>query len=199
MYIEEATTMISRRDFLKSAGAATLAVAAAGILAGCSTPSNEPAPAPSEPETPATGNTFELAKGLTLTILGTTRANVLPNGTKQYLAVKFKLSNNTGKDLPVDAFTTKNFKSNLNGTWEFPIADKDLSDSQKKFLLNTADAPWMGYYEYDDAVGGNRGTGWGLNGTDLEAAICYMTDTSKTSMDLYITYGSKVFKTTLSI
>lgn len=187
--------MITRRDFLKSAGAATLAVAAAGILAGCSdstSSKNDPAPAPTpdEPVTPVTSKTVTLEDGVTLSILGTARANVLPNGTMQYLGVKIKLSNTTSKDVTLKDI---NFKSNLNGSWEFPKHGTDLSDSMKQFLLNTVDAPWIGYYEE------TFGQAFGTAGTDLEAAICYMTDTSKTNMDLYVTYGSKVFKFNLDV
>ena len=184
--------MISRRDFLKGAGVAALAVAATGVLAGCSTtnlPNNDPAPAPDQPETPA-AKTVTLDDGVTLTILGTTRANVLPNGTKQYLAVKFKLDNASKDDVTI---TEKNFKSNLNGSWEFPISSDKLSNSQQKFLKETVDTPWIGYYEDE------FGTAFGAAGTALEAAVCYMTDTSKTNMDLIVTYGSKVFKFNLDI
>ena len=56
--------MISRRDFLKGAGVAALAVATTGMLAGCSVnvPGNPGAPAPSEPETPAASKTLTLAE-----------------------------------------------------------------------------------------------------------------------------------------
>ena len=188
--------MITRRDFLKGAGVVALAVATTGVLAGCSDSSSStnntpaPAPTPDEPVTPAPASqTVTLEDGVTLTILGTTRANVLPNGTKQYLAVKFKLNNTTAHDVTI---TENNFKSNLNGKWEFPIASSKLSDSQKKFLVSS-DVPYIGYYEEE------FGNPFGAAGTALEAAVCYMTDTSKTAMDLYVTYGKKVFKFALSV
>ena len=78
--------MISRRDFLKGAGVAALAVATTGMLAGCSVnvPGNPGAPAPSEPETPAASKTLTLAEGVTLTFTGTVREKVIPTGTLQY-------------------------------------------------------------------------------------------------------------------
>lgn len=192
MYIEEATIMISRRNFLKGAGVAALAVAATGVLAGCSdanVPGNTPAPAPSEPETPAAGNTITLAEGVTLTFTGTVREKVIPSGTLQYLAVKFKLNNESKKNVTI---SENNFKTNLNGKWEFPIASDKLSDSQKQFLFEKADAPYIDYY----AEGGDP---FGTADTELEAAICYMTKSTESKMDLMVTYGAKVFKVTLDI
>ena len=213
--------MISRRNFLKGAGAAVLAVAATGVLAGCSdanVPNNTPAPAPTEPETPAVSNTVTLEDGVTLTILGTTREKVMPNGDLQYLAVKFELNNETKKDVTI---TENNFKTNLNGKWEFPVATKKLSDSQKQFL-ERADVPYIGYYgeggdydintkpdfdpEHPIVPGKGYGFdpnqtvhGFGAAGTDLEAAVLYMTKTTESKMDLVVTYGAKVFKFNLAI
>lgn len=193
MYIEEAIIMISRRNFLKGAGAAVLAVAATGVLAGCSdanVPGNTPAPAPSEPETPAAGNTLTLAEGVTLTFTGVVREKVIPTGTLQYLAVKFKLNNETKKNVTI---SESNFKTNLNGKWEFPIAADKLSDSQKQFLFEKADAPYINYYKEE------MGDAFGTAGTELEAAVCYMTKSTESKMDLVVTYGAKVFKVTLDI
>lgn len=182
--------MISRRDFLKSAGVAALAVATTGMLAGCSVPTNPDAPAPSEPETPAASNTVTLADGVTLTFTGTVREKVIPSGTLQYLAIKFKLNNETDKNVTI---SENNFKTNLNGKWEFPIAADKMGDSQKQFLFEKADAPFIGYY---DAMGGEP---FGAAGTDLEAAVLYMTKSTESKMDLMVTYGAKVFKVTLDI
>lgn len=218
--------MISRRDFLKSAGVAALAVATTGMLAGCSVPTNPDAPAPSEPETPAASNTVTLADGVTLTILGTTREKVLPNGDLQYLAVKFKLNNESKKNVTI---TENNFKTNLNGKWEFPVASDKLTKAQKQFL-ERADVPYIGYYsegnytidskpDYDpdkvpdmnpdhkpskdDYVAGFDPVqtihGFGTAGTDLEAAVVYMTRTTESKMDLVVTYEGKVFKFNLAV
>ena len=189
--------MISRRDFLKGAGVAALAVATTGMLAGCSVnvPGNPGAPAPSEPETPAASKTLTLAEGVTLTFTGTVREKVIPTGTLQYLAIKFKLNNETKKNVTI---SENNFKTNLNGKWEFPIAPNKLSDSQKQFLFEKADAPFMGYYE---AMGGEPfgGEPFGAAGTDLEAAICFMTQSTESKMDLVVTYDAKVYKVALDI
>lgn len=204
--------MISRRDFLKSAGVAALAVATTGMLAGCSVPTNPDAPAPSEPETPAASNTVTLADGVTLTITGTVREKVIPSGSLQYLAVKFKLNNETEEDVTI---SEDNFKTNLNGKWEFPIASDELSDSQKKFLFEKADAPYIDYYSEPeqgtkpgkgpkDGVKDNMGVvangqGFGAAGTDLEAAVCFLTKSTDSKMDLMVTYDAKVFKFNLAI
>lgn len=208
--------MISRRDFLKGAGVATLAVAATGMLAGCSVPNNTPAPAPSEPETPAASNTVTLADGVTLTILGTVREKA---GVFDYLAVKFKLNNESDKNVTI---TENNFKANLRGQWVFPIAAEELTNAQKQFLLNKADAPYIGYYGEvhkpekkddldgdmmvddtqvgdDDMMQPNGGFAFGTAGTELEAAVCFQAKTTETKMDLVVTYGGKVFKFNLAI
>jgi hypothetical protein len=189
--------MISRRDFLKGAGVAALAVATTGMLAGCSVnvPGNPGAPAPSEPETPAASKTLTLAEGVTLTFTGTVREKVIPTGTLQYLAIKFKLNNETKKNVTI---SENNFKTNLNGKWEFPIAPNMMSDSQKQFLFEKAGAPFMGYYE---TMGGEPfgGGPFGAAGTDLEAAICFMTQSTESKMDLVVTYDAKVYKVALDI
>ena len=128
-------------------------------------------------------------EGVTLTFTGTVREKVIPSGTLQYLAIKFKLNNESKKNVTI---SENNFKTNLNGKWEFPIASDKLSDSQKQFLFEKADAPYIDYY----AEGGDP---FGTADTELEAAICYMTKSTESKMDLMVTYGAKVFKVTLDI
>lgn len=181
--------MISRRNFLKGAGAAALAVAATGVLAGCSdanVPGNTPAPAPSEPETPAAGNTVTLADGVTLTVTGTARKDA---GVFQYLAIKFKLNNETHKDVK---FTNKHIKAHVNGKWVFPVDADKLTDAQKDFLFNVADAPFIDYYA-------GTGAAFGTAGTELEAAAFFQVKADQTEMDVIIDYGAKVFKFKLAI
>lgn len=201
--------MISRRDFLKSAGVAALAVATTGVLAGCSVPTNPDAPAPSEPETPAASNTVTLADGVTLTMTGTARKDA---GVFQYLAVKFKLNNETDKDV---TFTNKNIKAYVNGKWAFPIEAAALTQAQKDFLLNVADAPYIDFYSEPeqgtkpgkgpkDHVKDNMGVvangqGFGTAGTELEAAACFQVKADQTETDVVVTYGAKVFKFHLAI
>ena len=180
--------MISRRNFLKGAGAAALAVAATGVLAGCSdanVPGNTPAPAPSEPETPAAGNTVTLADGVTLTVTGTARKDA---GVFQYLAIKFKLNNETDENV---TFTNKNIKAHVNGQWVFPV-DK-LTEAQKAFLFDVADAPYIDYYAE------NNGEAFGTAGTELEAAAFFQVKADQTEIDVIVDYGAKVFKFKLAI
>ena len=196
--------MITRRDFLKGAGVVALAAATSVVLTGCdsgSSTTNTPAPAPdpSEPVTPAepTTQTITLANGITLTITGTTRANVLTNGSKQYVAVKFKLNNTTDTDFK---FTEKHFLSDVNGKWERPVDTTHMWRTNEKtgeleiarpdlreFFLETADAPYISYYEEEyDAATGSNGVCFGAAHTNLEAAICYMIEGSKSTMNLYV-------------
>lgn len=197
--------MISRRDFLKGAGVATLAVAATGMLAGCSVPNNTPAPAPDD-TTPAASNTITLADGVTLTILGTVRENA---GVLDYVAVKFNLNNESEKDV---LFSEINFKANLNGQWVRPIASDKLTNAQKQFLFNKVGAPYIGYYgevresEKKDDIEINSdmmvpdgGIAFGTAGTDLDAAVCFQVKPTETKMDLAVRYGTKTYKFTLDI
>lgn len=98
--------------------------------------------------------------------------------------------NETKKNVTI---SENNFKTNLNGKWEFPIAPNKLSNSQKQFLFEKADAPFMGYYE---AMGDEP---FGAAGTDLEAAVCFMTQSTESKMDLVVTYDAKVYKVALDI
>ena len=201
MYMRRLTTMISRRDFLKCAGVAALAVAATGVLAGCNTiPTPTPAPAPDP--APAV-QTATLADGVVLTIESTARENVLPNSTTgtQYLGVKIKLANDSKENVKLN---WKNFKCNASGKWEFAMNGEKLGSTRKKWLEEKLDAPYIGYYgkgeEPDDNMGVDANiNSFGAAGTTLEAGLLFTTTTETKTCDLYVTYGSKVFKFTLDI
>lgn len=213
MYMRRLTTMISRRDFLKGAGVAALAVAATGVLAGCSDAATNtiptPTPAPAPDPAPAV-QTATLADGVVLTIESTARENVLPNSTTgtQYLGVKIKLANDSKENVKLN---WKNFKCNASGKWEFAMDAEKLGSTRKKWLEEKLDAPYIGYYgkgeKPGDGFGGsddNMGVDANINsfgaaGTTLEAGLLFTTTTETKTCDLYVTYGSKVFKFTLDI
>ena len=75
---------ISRRDFLKTAGVMTLAVAAAGVLAGCNTTS-VPAPEANKPEVTTNSVSYTGYFGDKLTIESVGRYNVYNNRDKKEL------------------------------------------------------------------------------------------------------------------
>lgn len=205
--------MISRRDFLKGAGVAALAVAATGVLAGCSDAAANtiptPTPAPAPDPAPAV-QTATLADGVVLTIESTARENVLPNSTTgtQYLGVKIKLANDSKENVKLN---WKNFKCNASGKWEFAMNAEKLGSTRKKWLEEKLDAPYIGYYGKGVELGGgavdpdgNMGVDANINsfgaaGTTLEAGLLFTTTTETKTCDLYVTYGSKVFKFTLDI
>ena len=198
--------MISRRDFLKGAGVAALAVAATGVLAGCSDAATNtiptPTPAPAPDPAPAV-QTATLADGVVLTIESTARENVLPNSTTgtQYLGVKIKLANDSKENVKLN---WKNFKCNASGKWEFAMNAEKLGSTRKKWLEEKLDAPYIGYYGKDEEPGDNMGVDANINsfgaaGTTLEAGLLFTTTTETKTCDLYVTYGSKVFKFTLDI
>ena len=192
--------MISRRDFLKGAGVAALAVAATGVLAGCSDAAATPTPAPAPDPAPAV-QTATLADGVVLTIESTARENVLPNSTTgtQYLGVKIKLANDSKENVKLN---WKNFKCNASGKWEYAMNAEKLGSTRKKWLEEKLDAPYIGYYGegLDDNVGDDANiNSFGAAGTTLEAGLLFTTTTETKTCDLYVTYGSKVFKFTLDI
>lgn len=196
--------MISRRDFLKGAGVAALAVAATGVLAGCSDAATNTTPAPAPDPAPAV-QTATLADGVVLTIESTARENVLPNSTtgKQYLGVKIKLANDSKENVKLN---WKNFKCNASGKWEFAMNGEKLGSTRKKWLEEKLDAPYIGYYGKGEDFGGPGDMGvdaninsFGAAGTTLEAGLLFTTTTETKTCDLYVTYGSKVFKFTLDI
>lgn len=196
--------MISRRDFLKGAGVAALAVAATGVLAGCSdaAANTTPTPAPAPDPAPAV-QTATLADGVVLTIESTARENVLPNSTTgtQYLGVKIKLANDSKENVKLN---WKNFKCNASGKWEYAMNAEKLGSARKKWLEEKLDAPYIGYYgkgeEPADNMGGDANiNSFGAAGTTLEAGLLFTTTTETKTCDLYVTYGSKVFKFTLDI
>lgn len=199
--------MISRRDFLKGAGVAALAVAATGVLAGCSDAATNtiptPTPAPAPDPAPAV-QTATLADGVVLTIESTARENVLPNSTTgtQYLGVKIKLANDSKENVKLN---WKNFKCNASGKWEFAMNAEKLGSTRKKWLEEKLDAPYIGYYGdgfggFDDNMGVDANiNSFGAAGTTLEAGLLFTTTTETKTCDLYVTYGSKVFKFTLDI
>lgn len=180
--------MISRRDFLKGAGVAALAVAATGVLAGCSDAATNTTPAPAPDPAPAV-QTATLADGVVLTIESTARENVLPNSTTgtQYLGVKIKLANDSKENVKLN---WKNFKCNASGKWEFAMNAEKLGSTRKKWLEEKLDAPYIDYYNINS---------FGAAGTTLEAGLLFTTTTETKTCDLYVTYGSKVFKFTLDI
>ena len=75
---------ISRRDFLKTAGVMTLAVAAAGVLAGCEG-STAPAPEAGKPEVTTNSVSYTGLYGDKLTVESVGRFNVYDNLDKETL------------------------------------------------------------------------------------------------------------------
>ena len=68
-----------------------------------------------------------------------------------------------------------------------------LGSTRKKWLEEKLDAPYIGYY------GNANINSFGAAGTTLEAGLLFTTTTETKTCDLYVTYGSKVFKFTLDI
>ena len=78
---------------------------------------------------------------------------------------------------------------------------------QEKWLEEKLDAPYIGYYGKGEDFGGADDSmgvdaninSFGAAGTTLEAGLLFTTTTETKTCDLYVTYGSKVFKFTLDI
>ena len=150
---------ISRRDFLKTAGVMTLAVAAAGVLAGCE--GNKPV----DPETPVvTGNSVTVGD-YTLTFKETklfavkhySNDETKPNevtSEDRYVVVLGNLKNNKPGTTNAPSFGLDVKTVNLSG-----YDDKINADGVKKlFDLNVKPTEWV------------EGTGFGSNAVANQTA-----------------------------
>lgn len=122
--------MISRRDFLKSAGVAALAVATTGVLAGCSTnnapvtPDPAPAPNPSTGSTYALGQAIPVADGVTVTVTGD-RYNyyTMPGEGDNFgfIALKVNVKNESGKAFEVKSDDFRLVQTDYKPRTQYPL------------------------------------------------------------------------------
>ena len=210
--------MISRRDFLKSAGAAALTVAAAGVLAGCSAadvpnPNPTPAPAPApdkntESKTYKLGDTIEVADGVKVTVTG--KRYTYYNPVEDDPAVKFagaegvdfgfigltvKVQNDSKKDFAIDSQDFILTQSNYAGS-QYPLNVKaygvggTTEDDEVADGLEYLTGKFMGDANPPmDAIPAGAGYDVGAAGTELAAVLGFLTNANEANDTATLTYA----------
>ena len=212
--------MISRRDFLKSAGVAALAVATTGVLAGCSakdtpvTPDPAPAPNPSTGSTYALGQAIPVADGVTVTITGK-RYNFY-NANDEFtgegwdldnfgfIALKVNVNNESDKAFEVKSTDFRLVQTDYKPRTQYPlnvraygvadgtIADDDTAGALEYLVGKFAgtDYPPMDYK--DEEITYVLGT----PGTELAAHLGFVTNVNEAEGTATLQYvvGDKVYK-----
>lgn len=210
--------MISRRDFLKGAGAAALVVATTGVLAGCSANDTPVTPDPAPDTHPSTGSTYTLgqaipvADGVTVTITGKRRYNyyTLPNGKEGdnfgFIALKVSVKNEGNKAFNVKSTAFKLIQTDYKPRVQYPMnvsaygVAGDTVNARNaealEFLLSKfvgRDDPAM-----DETLGKNDAPEYvlGKPGTELAAYLGFLTNVNEAEDTATLQYvvGDKVYK-----
>ena len=199
--------MISRRDFMKGAGAVAL-VAATGMLAGCSkdTPVNPdpaPAPDPKPSSTYALGQAIPVADGVTVTVTGNRYNYYTMEGEGDnfgFIALKVSVKNDGDKAFAVKSTDFKLIQKDYKTRVQYPMNVKAYgvgngtanADAAKglEFMLTKfvgRDDPAM-----DEAPEYVLGT----PGTELAAYLGFTTNVNeaKDTATLQYVVGDKVYK-----
>ena len=202
--------MISRRDFLKSAGVAALAVAATGMLAGCSndtpvTPDPAPAPNPSTGSTYALGQAIPVADGVTVTITGNRRYNYYAEagqGQFGFIALKVSVKNESDKafDVKSTAFTLiqDDYKPRTQKPMNvraYGVADGTIADERVAGTLEYLVSKFVGEdYPPMDMI--SEGYDLGAPDTELAAHLGFLTNVNEAEGTATLQYvvGDKVYK-----
>lgn len=200
--------MISRRDFLKSAGVAALAVATTGMLAGCSkdtpvTPDPAPAPNPST-STYALGQAIPVADGVTVTITGNRRYNYYAEagqGQFGFIALKVSVKNESDKAFKVKSTDFRLVQTDYQTRTQYPMNASAYGVKNGK-----ADARVAGTLEYlvSKFVGEDyppmdmisEGYDLGAPDTELAAYLGFLTNVNEAEGTATLQYvvGDKVYK-----
>ena len=199
--------MISRRDFMKGAGAVAL-VAATGMLAGCSkdtpvTPDPAPTPNPSTGSTYALGQAIPVADGVTVTVTGDRYNYYTMEGEGDnfgFIALKVSVKNESGK-----AFEVKSSAFRLVQTDYKPRTQYPLNVSAYGVMSGTPNARTAKGLEFmltkfvgrdDPAMDEAPEYVLGTPGTELAAYLGFTTNVNeaKDTATLQYTVGDKVYK-----
>lgn len=203
--------MISRRDFLKSAGVAALAVATTGMLAGCSTdtPVN-PDPAPDvkpNGSTYALGQAIPVADGVTVTITGNRRYNYYgPAGERKFgfIALKVNVNNESDKAFAVKSTDFRLVQTDYKPRTQYPlnvraygVADGTIADDNLANTLQYLVSKFVGEdYPPMDMIPAGNGYDLGNPDTEMAAVLGFMTnvDEAEGTATLQYVVGDKVYK-----
>ena len=201
--------MISRRDFLKGAGAAALAVAATGMLAGCAganvppvTPDPAPAPNPSTGSTNALGQAIPVADGVTVTVTGKRYNYYTMEGEGDnfgFIALKVSVKNEGSKAFAVKSDAFKLIQTDYKPRVQYPLNVSAYSNGNTRtaegleFMLSKfvgRDDPAM------DEVPAGQGYDLGNPGTELAAYLGFLTNVNEAEGTATLQYvvGDKVYK-----
>ena len=201
--------MISRRDFLKGAGVAALAVATTGMLAGCSkdtpvTPDPAPDSKPSTGSTYALGQAIPVADGVTVTVTGK-RYNYYTqegegNDNGGFIALKVSVKNDGDKAFAVKSTDFKLIQTDYKPRTQYPMNVKAYgvgngtanADAAKglEFLLTK----FVG--RNDPAMDEEPSYVLGTPGTELAAYLGFVTNAYEAEGTATLQYvvGDKVYK-----
>ena len=201
--------MISRRDFLKGAGVAALAVATTGVLAGCSakeppvTPDPAPAPNPSTGSTYALGQAIPVADGVTVTITGKRYNYYTMEGEGDnfgFIALKVNVNNEGSKAFEVKSTAFKLVQTDYKTRTQYPMNVKAYGVANGTANADAAEAlgymvaKFVGtdYPPMDAAPDYDLGT----PGTELAAYLGFLTNVNEAEGTATLQYvvGDKVYK-----
>ena len=204
--------MISRRDFLKSAGVAALAVAPTGMLAGCSkdtpvTPDPAPAPNPSTGSTYALGQAIPVADGVTVTITGNRRYNYYAEagqGMFGFIALKVSVKNESDKAFEVKSTAFRLVQADYQTRTQYPmnvraygVADDTIADDRVAVTLEYLVSKFVGEdYPPMDMIPAGEGYDLGKPDTELAAQLGFLTNVNEAEGTATLQYvvGDKVYK-----
>ena len=204
--------MISRRDFLKGAGAAALAVATTGMLAGCSvndtpvTPDPAPAPNPSTGSTYALGQAIPVADGVTVTITGNRRYNYYAEagqGQFGFIALKVSVKNESDKAFDVKSTAFHLVQNDYQTRTQYPMnvsaygVKNGKADDRVAGTLEYLVSKFVGEdYPPMDMIPAGEGYDLGKPDTELAAYLGFLTNVNEAEGTATLQYvvGDKVYK-----
>ena len=202
--------MISRRDFLKSAGVAALAVATTGVLAGCSakeppvTPDPAPAPNPSTGSTYALGQAIPVADGVTVTVTGKRYNYYTMEGEGDnfgFIALKVSVKNDGDKAFAVKSTAFKLIQTDYKPRVQYPLnvsaygVDGGDANDRTADGLEYMVAKFVGEdYPPMDMI--SKGYDLGAPDTELAAYLGFLTNVNEAEGTATLQYvvGDKVYK-----
>ena len=202
--------MISRRDFLKGAGVAALAVATTGMLAGCSvndtpvTPDPAPAPNPSTGSTYALGQAIPVADGVTVTITGNRRYNYYAEGGQGqfgFIALKVSVKNESDKAFDVKSTAFHLVQKDYQTRTQYPMnvsaygVKNGKADDRVAGTLEYLVSKFVGEdYPPMDMI--SQGYDLGAPDTELAAYLGFLTNVNEAEGTATLQYvvGDKVYK-----
>ena len=200
--------MISRRDFMKGAGAVAL-VAATGMLAGCSkdtpvTPDPAPTPNPSTGSTYALGQAIPVADGVTVTVTGDRYNYYTMEGEGDnfgFIALKVSVKNESDKAFDVKSTAFHLVQKDYQTRTQYPMnvsaygVKNGKADDRVAGTLEYLVSKFVGEdYPPMDMI--SQGYDLGAPDTELAAYLGFLTNVNEAEGTATLQYvvGDKVYK-----